>query len=224
MTDVPDLREPLCNLCGLTCMLWGRDTGVVDADGLVAAKVSGGYASTPGNGNGALDDMTTYSFSLCEFCLDWLFAQFHVPVTVGDAHDGMATLQPGETIEEGLKRAGGCIGYPHAPGPPEPPWKPAAERVKADAWREQKKRFFDDKARRDLARQKGPGYQAACDKHRLNLIEKGHCMADGDGDCAWAECPQTRDKEPQTSRRHCPRDIATRARLDPDDEGRSGDG
>jgi hypothetical protein len=39
-------------------------------------KVSGGYDSTPANGYGALDDMTDYEFSLCEYCLDYLFKQF----------------------------------------------------------------------------------------------------------------------------------------------------
>lgn len=46
--------------------------------------------------------------------------------------------------------------------------------------------------------------------YRQELADKGHCMADDDGDCTWAECPQLRDDEPRKSGRHCPRDEATR--------------
>lgn len=58
--------------------------------------------------------------------------------------------------------------------------------------------------------------------YQQELAAEGHCMADGDGDCFWSECPQLRDGEPAATHRHCPRDIATRARIDPDDEGRAG--
>ena len=78
----PEKREDvLCNLCGLTCNLegsWDEDGG------LIKAVVQGGYNSTPGNGNGALDDSTSYQFSICEFCLDWLFEQFVIPVAASD--------------------------------------------------------------------------------------------------------------------------------------------
>lgn len=33
------------------------------------------------------------------------------------------------------------------------------------------------------------------------------CHAGKDGDCYWKECPQLRDKEPETSGRHCPLDL-----------------
>lgn len=56
--------------------------------------------------------------------------------------------------------------------------------------------------------------------YRQQLADEGHCMADCDGDCDWAGCPQNGpDRQP-----HCPRDIETRKRLDPDDEGRAGNG
>lgn len=58
--------------------------------------------------------------------------------------------------------------------------------------------------------------------YRMELAAAGHCMADCDGDCTWEGCPQLRDGEPLRTGRHCPRDVATRARLDPDDEGRAG--
>ena len=58
--------------------------------------------------------------------------------------------------------------------------------------------------------------------YQLQLVEEGFCMADDDGDCNtdWPGCPQIRDNEPAATGRHCPRDIETRKRLDPDDDGR----
>lgn len=58
--------------------------------------------------------------------------------------------------------------------------------------------------------------------HQAKLVADGHCMADDDGHCTWGGCPQVRDGEPAATGRHCPRDIDTRKRLDPDDEGRAG--
>jgi hypothetical protein len=57
--------------------------------------------------------------------------------------------------------------------------------------------------------------------YRQTLADDGHCMSDSDGDCSWSECPQN---VASTRQSHCPRDIATRRRLDPDDEGRAGNG
>ena len=76
---------PLCNLCRLTTWV-GPDSEMAcsEANGLIDAHASGGYESTPGNGHGALDDITTYHFSLCEFCLDWLFSKFMLPVKMTD--------------------------------------------------------------------------------------------------------------------------------------------
>lgn len=33
------------------------------------------------------------------------------------------------------------------------------------------------------------------------------CQADDDDDCQWEGCPQIRDKEPETTGRHCPLDV-----------------
>ena len=33
------------------------------------------------------------------------------------------------------------------------------------------------------------------------------CHAGKDGECHWHLCPQTRDREPHTTGRHCPRDL-----------------
>lgn len=85
--------------------------------------VVGGYDSTPGNGEGALDDMDRYSFVLCEFCLDHLFQMFRVPPKV----------EP--------EWGGGPIQF-----------RPAHVRVKEDAWRKQKDRFFAEEKRRADAR------------------------------------------------------------------------
>lgn len=127
--------NPICNLCGLSCMLTTR------AGGLVKATVWGGYESTPGNGVGALDDHVEHTFSLCEFCLDWLFSRFVIPVELRDYFY--------EPLE---------------------PWRPAAERVAADDWRRDKKRFADEAARRAAARRPSDArdYEAAL----------RHCVAD----------------------------------------------
>lgn len=77
-------KEILCNLCGLPCTLGTVKSFLDHRAGLTLATVYGGYHSTPGNGFGALDDCNSYKFSLCEFCLDWLFSRFKVPVTVWD--------------------------------------------------------------------------------------------------------------------------------------------
>ena len=91
-----------------------------DRHGLIDAVVSGGYESTPGSGQGALDDCSSYKFSLCEFCLDHLFAQFKIPPTVVEYGSG-----------------GG-----------EYPFTPAAERVAKDDWRPMKEAFFAEARRR----------------------------------------------------------------------------
>lgn len=115
--------EVLCNLCGLSCKLDGDCTGF---GGLVRVTILGGYDSTPGNGSGALDDMTSYVFSLCEFCCDWLFQRFVLPV---------------ET-------------YDYGSGEDDGPWRPAAQRVAEDEWRSMKGTFAAEWARRNVARTK----------------------------------------------------------------------
>lgn len=119
------MSAPLCNLCGLTTYVGPAGQGCSGPSGLLHAKVTGGYESTPGNGSGALDDLSRYTFSLCEWCLDWLFQRFVIPVTEEDYMSPEMTL---------------------------PPWKPAEERILEDEWRRQKKVFFQEKAVRDAAR------------------------------------------------------------------------
>ena len=115
--------------------------------GLVDAEVSGGYSSTPGNGSGALDDRTSYRFSLCEFCLDWLFSQFKIPPAVKDMD-----------------------------GDPIGPWKPAAQRVMEDVWRIKRQEFFIDQRRRELARWRGPVLQVLCRDEKTELVLKPNTL------------------------------------------------
>lgn len=60
--------------------------------------------------------------------------------------------------------------------------------------------------------------------YQEKLAAAGHCMSNSDGDCGWKGCPQLRDGEPGATGRHCPRDLESRRRLDPDDEGKAGNG
>ena len=85
------LEEPTaCNLCGRSMGLDDPSPDAAAPHGLVNASAVGGYCSTPGNGSGALDDLDCYTFSLCEFCLDWLFCACVVPPAVRRMH--LATL------------------------------------------------------------------------------------------------------------------------------------
>lgn len=87
------MSDILCNLCGQSCSIEPEQMGG-GLCGLINAKVSGGYHSTPGNGSGALDDGVEYKFSLCEFCLDWLFSSFVIPVEVNDGYDPPQVWNP----------------------------------------------------------------------------------------------------------------------------------
>ncbi|HMG12935.1 MAG TPA: hypothetical protein VK571_07160 [Gemmatimonadaceae bacterium] len=127
-------QEPLCNLCGLTCQIGRVDVGTMAPHGLVLATVIGGYESTPGNGYGALDDLSGYRFSLCEWCCDWLFSQFRIPVKIFEY-----ALGPGQSEED------------HGEV-----FRPAEVRVREDEWRSLKAEFFTEKTRRDAARMSKP--------------------------------------------------------------------
>jgi hypothetical protein len=114
-----------CNVCGHSLQLEPNGPRC----GLVDAEVQGGYSSTPGNGSGALDDCTSYKFSVCEFCLDWLFTQCRIPPEVIEMH-----------------------GDPDTPAQ----WKPAGQRVTEDAWRTQKREYSDEARIRAMSR---PGFK-----------------------------------------------------------------
>lgn len=85
--EIFDNDETFCNFCGLSCNLLSENddppvSPIMTKSGLINAEVYGNYFSTPGNGEGALDDSTFYKFSLCEFCLDHLFQKFKIPPIV----------------------------------------------------------------------------------------------------------------------------------------------
>lgn len=115
-------NDILCNWCGMSCIL-GDASSFECASGLIKAEVQGGYLSTAGNGEGALDDCSSYKFSLCEFCLDHLFSKFNIPVEQTDYADN-------EPIT----------------------WEPAHQRVLFSNWRRGKKEFFENKEKRDKSR------------------------------------------------------------------------
>lgn len=66
-------KEVICNMCGQTCCLV-KFNNENENGGLINCEVTGGYSSTAGNGYGAFDDYTKIKFSLCEFCLDFIFS------------------------------------------------------------------------------------------------------------------------------------------------------
>jgi hypothetical protein len=113
----------LCNLCGEPCAFGSHPDEPL---GLIDAVVQGGEASTPGNGSGALDDLTSYTFSLCEFCLDWVFSQCRIPPEVR-----VVNADPPEDIEI---------------------FRPAEQRVREDEWRTYKSDFFKERDWRNAAR------------------------------------------------------------------------
>jgi hypothetical protein len=114
-----------CNVCGHSLRLEPNGPRC----GLVDAEVEGSYNSTPGNGSGALDDCTKYKFSICEFCIDWLFTQCRIPPEVHDMHG-----DPDSTAQ----------------------WKPAGQRVAEDEWRTHKREYSDEALMREMSR---PGYK-----------------------------------------------------------------
>ena len=146
-------------MCGLSCVLREEtfkspddtDQSYKAVGGIIDAEIIGGYDSTPGNGYGALDDMCGYRFSMCEWCLDWLFQQFNTPPTTFDPMNRFV-LKAGETVDEGLNRMGVVRVMGRVPEPE--PFKPAVQRVNEDEYRTDRTTFFTELARRDAARKK----------------------------------------------------------------------
>lgn len=129
------MNDRICNLCGLSCMIGPKNSPARRNAGLIDVDVVGGYESTPGNGCGALDDTTHYRFNLCEFCLDWLFERFTIPVDSGACR--FKEFDGEKCVYEKSEK-----------------WRSAAQRVLEDDWRKEKKEFFAEKAKRDAARTK----------------------------------------------------------------------
>ena len=140
MKHISEHKDILCNMCGLSCSMdYSTDGQYKGNHGLIEYPVVGGYPSTPGNGDGALDDMTQYEFSLCEFCLDFIFTYFKIPPRVCQLRlkppPNIITGSPDDVIENESE-----------------PFVPAEQRVKNDDWRKLKREFFIKKLERDAAR------------------------------------------------------------------------
>ncbi len=76
-TETEIISEVLCNQCGCSCHPQNSDkesNGQPCFYGLIEVSIYGCYFSP------ALDDMTTYTFSICELCLKKQFATFKIPV------------------------------------------------------------------------------------------------------------------------------------------------
>jgi len=74
--DVEVIDDILCNQCGGSC----HDRQGMNYEGLIEARVQGGYASK-------LGDMTSFIFSICEDCLEKLFVRFKHPPTTFNVMD-----------------------------------------------------------------------------------------------------------------------------------------
>lgn len=69
-----EIVDYICNKCGNSCEKGEASVGSKDFYGLLETEVVGGYLSDP------LEDLTTYTFSICETCLKELFDSFKIPV------------------------------------------------------------------------------------------------------------------------------------------------
>lgn len=116
-------KEILCNLCGESCIVNNPHNKI--NIGLINETVTGGFESTPGNGYGALDDCTQYQFSLCEFCLDYIFSNCVIPIKTSDR----------EPFE-----------------PKDNPFIPATQRIFQDKWRRFKGESLNEIVKRNLKR------------------------------------------------------------------------
>lgn len=78
ITEEKDIIEDIiCNKCGKTCNKNFEDSKLnPDPYGLIEVTVSGGFLSKP------LHDGNSYTFSLCEQCLQELFDNFKIPVEI----------------------------------------------------------------------------------------------------------------------------------------------
>ena len=72
--QVEIVDDIICNKCGESLKVFLGNTGVHDFYGMAEVTVSGGYESEH------IEDLTEYSFALCEKCLVELFKSFKIPV------------------------------------------------------------------------------------------------------------------------------------------------
>lgn len=71
--EIEVTTDIICNKCGNTCTI----VSCLQHYGLIEVEVSGGFDSK------SLNDLTTYTFSVCECCLKELFRSFKIPVELG---------------------------------------------------------------------------------------------------------------------------------------------
>lgn len=79
------VTDVLCNKCGKSCVPVHRPLSC-DAPkwacGLVETTIHGKFLSP------VLEDLTSYTFSICELCVQQLFESFIIPPTKND-HEGL---------------------------------------------------------------------------------------------------------------------------------------
>lgn len=91
----------ICNVCGNSC----KDREGMNYEGLLEASVQGGYASK-------LGDMLTYTFSICEGCLENIFKTFkhppetYNPMSHGEDDPAVVAAWEKQVAEETAKHTG----------------------------------------------------------------------------------------------------------------------
>ena len=92
--EVEVIDDIVCNQCGGS-LKEVESAGLPHCEGLVEVEVEGGYYSKK------LGDMTCYTFSLCENCLDTMFKGFKIPPKILDRLAGdMELVEQSESPEE----------------------------------------------------------------------------------------------------------------------------
>jgi len=71
------IHDILCNKCGKSCR-----TPIGNYEGLIEVKVQGGYDSP------VVGDMTTWTFSLCQYCIAEFGKSFKIPIEINDTYFG----------------------------------------------------------------------------------------------------------------------------------------
>lgn len=77
--DVEEIDDLVCNLCGGTLKQIISTDGMYNFCGLEEVSMNCGY--------GSLNDGTTFTFSLCEKCVEELMSKFKIPAEKEDIWD-----------------------------------------------------------------------------------------------------------------------------------------
>lgn len=78
--DVEEVDDLICNLCGETLKQIISTDGMYNFCGLEEVSMNCGY--------GSLNDGTTFTFSLCEKCVEELMSRFKIPAEKVGVWDG----------------------------------------------------------------------------------------------------------------------------------------